>query len=91
MLLRGVALTASLGVLVFGGGADAANSPKSYDSERTGRPSAEAYLQASLRELATFRSYGDAGSREAAQLVTALKEAASELPPPEQVGAKRSW
>ena len=52
---------------------------------------AEAYLQASLRELATLRSYGDAGAREAAQLVAAMKEAASELPPPQQVGAKRSW
>ena len=52
---------------------------------------AEAYLQASLRELATLRSYGDSGAREAALLVTALKEAANELPPPERVGTKRSW
>ena len=52
---------------------------------------AEAYLQASLRELATLRSYGDAGASEAALLVTALKEAASALPPPERAGAKRSW
>ena len=167
MLLRGFALTASLGLLVFGGGAGAAGGPKSSDSEKTAGPSAsespyeeglelveagdfvkarraferathlspkdpdalnmlaysqrksgqldlaietykkaielrgrfpqareylaEAYLQASLRELATLRSYGDAGAREAAQLVAAMKEAASELPPPQQVGAKRSW
>lgn len=52
---------------------------------------AEAYLQASLRELATLRSYGASASSETAQLVTALKAAADELPPAEKVGAKRSW
>ena len=167
MVLRGFALVASLGVLVFSGGAEAAGSPAPSDSEKTERPSAkvspyeeglelieagdfvnargaferavrrspkdpdalnmlaysqrksghldlaietykkairlrgrfpqareylaEAYLQASLRELATLRSYGDSGAREAALLVTALKEAANELPPAEQVGTKRSW
>lgn len=52
---------------------------------------AEAYLQASLKELATLQSYGAHGASEAAQLVTALKTAADELPGPESFGAKQSW
>jgi tetratricopeptide (TPR) repeat protein len=52
---------------------------------------AEAYLQASLRELATLRSYGQSAARETAALLEALRAATSQLPTPETVGSKQSW
>ena len=50
----------------------------------------EAYLEASLRELATLRTYGQTANRETAELLTALKAALSRLPatPP---AAQRNW
>ena len=50
----------------------------------------EAYLEASLRELATLRTYGQTANRETAELLAALKAALSRLPatPP---AAQRNW
>lgn len=50
----------------------------------------EAYLEASLRELATLRTYGQTANRETAELLAVLKEALGRLPaaPP---AAQKNW
>jgi len=50
----------------------------------------EAYLEASLRELATLRTYGHSADRETAELLAAMREALSRLPaaPP---AAQKNW
>ncbi len=52
---------------------------------------AEAYLQASLRELEILKGYGNDAETQRAQLIQALKSAASDLPPPSEASAKPGW
>jgi Flp pilus assembly protein TadD len=52
---------------------------------------AEAYLQASLRELETLKSYGSEAEDESAELIRALQDAANGLPAAAQANRKPGW